>query len=183
MIKAVSYSRFSSHNQRTESIDAQQRAIYKYIAENQYTPVGDYVDEALTGTNTQRPGFQSMLDDAQKGLFDVVIVHKMDRLSRDVYDALDVQRKLALYGVRIESVIERFEETPEGQLQKVIQLGVGQYYSQNLAREVVKGLKENATRRFIMVEFRLMDLMLILIQRNILSMNMKQKPFVSCLRN
>ena len=144
IIRAVSYSRFSSHNQRTESIDAQQRAIYKYIAENQYTPVGDYVDEALTGTNTQRPGFQSMLDDAQKGLFDVVIVHKMDRLSRDVYDALDVQRKLALYGVRIESVIERFEETPEGQLQKVIQLGVGQYYSQNLAREVVKGLKENA---------------------------------------
>lgn len=144
IIRAVSYSRFSSHNQRTESIDAQQRAIYKYIAENQYTPVGDYVDEALTGTNIQRPGFQSMLDDAQKGLFDVVIVHKMDRLSRDVYDALDVQRKLALYGVRIESVIERFEETPEGQLQKVIQLGVGQYYSQNLAREVVKGLKENA---------------------------------------
>ena len=143
-IRAVSYSRFSSNNQRTESIDAQQRAIYKYIAENKYTPVGDYVDEALTGTNLQRPGFQSMLDDAKKGMFDVVIVHKMDRFSRDVYDALDVQRKLAFYGVRIESVIERFEETPEGQLQKVIQLGVGQYYSQNLAREVVKGLKENA---------------------------------------
>ena len=143
-IRAVSYSRFSSNNQRTESIDAQQRAIYKYIAENKYTPVGDYVDEALTGTNLQRPGFQSMLEDAEKGMFDVVIVHKMDRLSRDVYDALDVQRKLAIYGVRIESVIERFEETPEGQLQKVIQLGVGQYYSQNLAREVIKGLKENA---------------------------------------
>lgn len=143
-IRAVSYSRFSSNNQRTESIDAQQRAIYKYIAENKYTPVGDYVDEALTGTNTQRPGFQRMLEDAQKGMFDVVVVHKMDRFSRDVYDALDVQRKLAIYGVRIESVIERFEETPEGQLQKVIQLGVGQYYSQNLAREVVKGLKENA---------------------------------------
>lgn len=143
-IRAVSYSRFSSNNQRTESIDAQQRAIYKYIAENKYTPVGDYVDEALTGTNLQRPGFQSMLEDAHKGMFDVVIVHKMDRFSRDVYDTLDVQRKLATYGVRIESVIERFEETPEGQLQKVIQLGVGQYYSQNLAREVVKGLKENA---------------------------------------
>ena len=143
-MRAVSYSRFSSNNQRTESIDAQQRAIYKYIADNKYTPVGDYVDEALTGTNTQRPGFQRMLEDAQKGMFDVVVVHKMDRFSRDVYDALDVQRKLAIYGVRIESVIERFEETPEGQLQKVIQLGVGQYYSQNLAREVVKGLKENA---------------------------------------
>ena len=143
-IRAVSYSRFSSNNQRTESIDAQQRAIYKYIAENKYTPVGDYVDEALTGTNIQRPGFQRMLEDAQKGMFDVVIVHKLDRFSRDVYDALDVQRKLGIYGVRVESVIERFEETPEGQLQKVIQLGVGQYYSANLAREVCKGLRENA---------------------------------------
>lgn len=143
-IRAVSYSRFSSNNQRTESIDAQQRAIYKYIAENQYIPVGDYVDEALTGTNLHRPGFQRMLDDAKKGLFDVIIVHKMDRMSRNVYDALDVQRKLAVYGVRIESVIERFEETPEGQLQRVIQLGVGEYYSQNLAREVRKGLHENA---------------------------------------
>ena len=139
-IRAVSYSRFSSNNQRTESIDAQQRAIYKYIAENKYTPVGDYVDEALTGTNIQRPGFQRMLEDAQKGMFDVVIVHKLDRFSRDVYDALDVQRKLGIYGVRVESVIERFEETPEGQLQKVIQLGVGQYYSANLAREVCKGV-------------------------------------------
>ena len=76
----------------------------------------------------------------QKGMFDVVIVHKLDRFSRDVYDALDVQRKLGIYGVRVESVIERFEETPEGQLQKVIQLGVGQYYSANLAREVCKGV-------------------------------------------
>ena len=144
IIRAVSYSRFSSHNQRVESIAGQQRAIYKYIAENQYILVGDYVDERLTGTNLHRPGFQRMLEDAQKGLFDVVIVHKMDRFSRDVYDALDVQRKLALYGVRIEYVIERFEETPEGQLQRVIQLGVGEYYSQNLAREVRKGLHENA---------------------------------------
>ena len=100
-IRAVSYSRFSSNNQRTESIDAQQRAIYKYIAENKYTPVGDYVDEALTGTNIQRPGFQRMLEDAQKGMFDVVIVHKLDRFSRDVYDALDVQRKLGIMGYEL----------------------------------------------------------------------------------
>ncbi len=42
------------------------------------------------------------------------------------------------------SVIEQFADTPEGQLQQIIQLGVGQYYSQNLAREVMKGLRENA---------------------------------------
>lgn len=143
-IRAVSYARFSSNNQREESIDAQQRAIYKYMAEKGYSPIGDYTDEALTGTNTDRPGFQKMIEDAKKGLFDVVIVHKMDRFSRNVYDTLDVQNQLLRYGVRIESVIEQFTDTPEGQLQQIVQLGVSQYYSANLAREVMKGLKENA---------------------------------------
>ncbi|MDO5795250.1 MAG: recombinase family protein, partial [Turicibacter sp.] len=135
-IRAASYARFSSSNQREESIDAQQRAIYKYV--------GDYVDEALTGTNTDRPGFKRMLEDAKNGLFDVLVVHKMDRFSRSVYDTLDVERRLAIYGVHIESVIEQFTNTPEGQLQQIVQLGVSQYYSANLAREVMKGLKENA---------------------------------------
>ena len=143
-IRAVVYARFSSTNQRSESIDAQKRACYKYISEQGYTPVGDYVDEALTGTNLLRPGFQKLLEDSQKGMFDTVIVHKYDRLSRSVYDTLDVQQQLARYGIRVESVIEPFNDSPEGQLQQIVQLGVSQYYSANLAREVVKGLKENA---------------------------------------
>ncbi len=144
LVRVASYSRFSSSNQREESIDAQQRAIHKYIQDKGYHLITDYKDEALTGTNTERPGFQKMLQDASQGLFDVVIVHKMDRFSRSVYDALNVQNQLLAYGVKIESVIEQFTDTPEGQLQQIVQLGVGQYYSANLAREVMKGLKENA---------------------------------------
>ncbi|MEO3135026.1 recombinase family protein [Turicibacter sanguinis] len=143
--RAVAYCRFSSQMQADgNSIEAQQRAIYKYMAEKGYMPSGEYIDEAVTGTNLQRAAFNQMLEDAEKGLFDVVVVHKMDRFSRDVYDALDVERRLGDYGVKIESVIEQFSDTPEGQLQQIIQLGVGQYYSANLAREVMKGLKENA---------------------------------------
>ena len=143
-VRAVAYCRFSSSNQREESIDAQLRAIYKFMGEHDYTPVGDYIDMALTGTNTDRPNFQRMIEDAKKGLFDVVIVHKMDRFSRNVRDTLNIESELAQYGVKVISVIEQFADTPEGQLQQIIQLGVGQYYSQNLAREVMKGLKENA---------------------------------------
>ena len=142
--RAAAYCRFSSSNQREESIDAQLRAIYKFMGEHDYTPVGDYIDMALTGTNTDRPNFQRMIEDAKKGLFDVVIVHKMDRFSRNVRDTLNIESELAQYGVKVISVIEQFSDTPEGQLQQIIQLGVGQYYSQNLAREVMKGLKENA---------------------------------------
>ena len=142
--RAAAYCRFSSSNQREESIDAQLRAIYKFMGEHDYTPVGDYIDMALTGTNTDRPNFQRMIEDAKKGLFDVVSVHKMDRFSRNVRDTLNIESELAQYGVKVISVIEQFADTPEGQLQQIIQLGVGQYYSQNLAREVMKGLRENA---------------------------------------
>ena len=72
--RAAAYCRFSSSNQREESIDAQLRAIYKFMGDHDYTPVGDYIDMALTGTNTDRPNFQRMIEDAKKGLFDVVIL-------------------------------------------------------------------------------------------------------------
>lgn len=145
-LRAVAYCRFSSNNQREESIDAQLRAITRYVenADGAYSFVDQYIDMALTGTNTDRPSFQRMLEDAKKGLFDVVIVHKMDRLSRNVRDTLNIENELSLHGVKIISVIEQFTDTPEGQLQQIIQLGVSAYYSANLSREVMKGLKENA---------------------------------------
>lgn len=146
ILKAVAYCRFSSNNQREESIDAQLRAITRYIenSDGKYCFIDQYIDMALTGTNTDRPNFQRMLEDAKKGLFDVVIVHKMDRFSRNVRDTLNIENELALYGVKVISVIEQFSDTPEGQLQQIIQLGVNAYYSANLSREVMKGLKENA---------------------------------------
>ena len=72
--RAAAYCRFSSSNQREESIDAQLRAIYKYMGEHDYTPVGDYIDMALTGTNTDRPNFQRMIEDAKKGLVDILLL-------------------------------------------------------------------------------------------------------------
>ena len=137
VVKVATYARFSSNNQREESIMSQQRHMHKYIAQKGYLLVEEYVDEALTGTNTNRPAFK-------QHKFDVVIVHKMDRFARSVYDTLDVKKQLLMYGVTIESVIDKFESTPEGDLQQIIQLGINEYYSKNLAREVMKGLSENA---------------------------------------
>lgn len=144
VVKVATYARFSSNNQREESIMSQQRHMHKYIAQKGYLLVEEYVDEALTGTNTNRPAFKKMIDDAKQHKFDVVIVQKMDRFARSVYDTLDVKKQLLMYGVTIESVIDKFESTPEGDLQQIIQLGINEYYSKNLAREVMKGLSENA---------------------------------------
>ncbi|MDB8556538.1 recombinase family protein [Turicibacter sanguinis] len=138
------YSRYSSNNQREESITAQETAMIRYIKEKNYSLVKRYADEAMTGTNTNRPQFQQMLVDAQAGMFDILIVHKLDRLSRDVLDSLNIQQILAKCSVRVESVIEDYDDSPEGELFKLIQMGMNQYYSRNLGREVMKGLLVNA---------------------------------------
>lgn len=143
-LRVATYARYSSNNQREESIVAQENAMMKYIKEKGYNFVARYADEAMSGTNTNRPQFQQMLVDASQNKFDLLLVHKLDRLSRDIYDSLDIQRNLYQYNVKIESVIENYEDTPEGELFKVIQMGMNQYYSRNLGREVMKGLIVNA---------------------------------------
>lgn len=60
--RAVLYARFSSDNQRTESIDAQVRAMKQFCIENKWKIVGVYVDEARSATTDQRPNFQRMIE-------------------------------------------------------------------------------------------------------------------------
>ena len=103
MRKAALYARFSSNNQRDESIDAQERAIRKYAEEN--------IDRSRTGTNTDREEFQRMLNDSRCGLFDLVIVHKLDRFARNRYDSAVSRKILRDNGVELYSVIEKFDNT------------------------------------------------------------------------
>lgn len=144
MQSAVAYARYSSDNQRDESIEAQVRAI-KYFASNYgYDIVRTYADKAMTGRTSDRPQFLKMIDDSKSGLFQAVIVHKLDRFSRDSLDTLYYEKLLRLNNVQLISVNERLDQTPEGALMKQVIIGMNQFYSANLAREVMKGLKENA---------------------------------------
>ena len=62
--KVALYARFSSDNQRTESIDAQIRAMNVYCEQNGYTIVKTYIDEAKSATTDRRPSFQQMIKDS-----------------------------------------------------------------------------------------------------------------------
>ena len=77
--RAALYARFSSDNQRTESIDAQVRAMKAYCQQQHWQIVATYVDEARSATTDRRPNFQKMIEDSSKNLFDIVLVHKLDR--------------------------------------------------------------------------------------------------------
>ncbi len=143
-MRAAIYARFSSDQQRTESIDAQIRAISAYCDQKQYIIVATYIDEARSATTDQRPEFQHMIADAKHGKFDVVIVHKLDRFARDRYDSVVYRRELKKNGVILESVLERFDDSPESVIMEAMMEGINEYYSRNLARETRKGLLENA---------------------------------------
>lgn len=86
-IKAALYARYSSHMQREESIDAQVRAIEDFASKNNIEIVIKYVDKAMSGTTDRRPDFQKMITDSAKNLFQLLIVHKSDRFSRDQNDS------------------------------------------------------------------------------------------------
>ena len=143
-LRAVLYARFSSDLQRSESIDAQIRAMTKYCEQNHMQIIDTYIDEAKSATSDKRPSFQRMIDDSSKRIFDVVLVHKLDRFSRNRYDSAMYKRTLKLNGVRVFSVLENLDDTPESIMLESLLEGMSEYYSKNLAREVMKGLKENA---------------------------------------
>lgn len=141
---AVIYARYSSHNQREESIEAQIRAAVEFAARKNLRIVGQYTDSAKSGTSADRENFLQMIEDCAAGQFKFVIVHKLDRFSRDKYDAVTFKRKLKINGVTLLSVMENLDNSPESVMLESCLEGMAQYYSLNLAREVMKGMKESA---------------------------------------
>lgn len=142
----VAYARFSSDNQREESIDAQLRAIRSYCDQKGYVLLDTYVDEARSATTDDRPSFQRMVRDAASGNFSAVVVHKLDRFSRNRYDSAIYKKQLRDHGVRVESVLEHLDDSPESVILESLLEGMSEYYSKNLAREVRKGQNENALK-------------------------------------
>jgi Site-specific recombinases, DNA invertase Pin homologs len=135
MIKAAIYARYSSDNQREESITAQVRACTEYCQKKGYAIVKTYADEARSALTDNRPEFQQMVSDARAGLFDVLVIHKLDRFARNRYDSAFYKRELRRAGVRLESVLEHLDDSPESVLLESLLEGLAEYYSKNLGRK------------------------------------------------
>jgi DNA invertase Pin-like site-specific DNA recombinase len=100
----VIYTRYSSDNQRKESIEGQLRECKAYAEKNGITILGEYADRAYSATSDKRPDFQRMIKDSAKRLFDVVLVWKLDRFSRDSYDTAIYKRILRQNGAKVISL-------------------------------------------------------------------------------
>ncbi len=90
MKKAALYIRVSTQEQVNEgySIQEQSDRLTKYCEAHSWVVVGSYTDPGFSGGNTDRPGIQKLIQDAKNHLFDIVLVYKLDRLSRSQKDVL-----------------------------------------------------------------------------------------------
>ena len=145
-MKAVIYARYSSDNQREESIEGQLRECTAYCAKNDITILRSYIDRALSAKTDNRPDFQRMVKDSAKGLFDAVIVWKLDRFARNRYDSAHYKAQLRKYGVKVLSATENISEGPEGIILESMLEGMAEYYSAELSEKVIRGHTENALK-------------------------------------
>lgn len=145
-LKAVIYARYSSDNQREESIDGQLRECKEFAEHSGITIVGTYIDRALSAKTDNRPEFQRMIKDSYKELFDIIIVWKLDRFSRDRYDSAHYKRILKKNGVKVISAKENISQGSDGILLESLLEGMAEYYSAELAEKVKRGLTENALK-------------------------------------
>lgn len=143
MKTAYAYARFSSDNQREESITAQLRAIREYCLSNDIKILKEYVDEAFSARTDKRPAFQEMFAVIKERPADYLIVHKLDRFARNRYDAALYRKLLKEKGMKLVSVLERLDDSPESIIMEGLLESMNEYYSANLSREAKKGMKEN----------------------------------------
>lgn len=140
---AVIYARYSSDNQREESIEGQIRECTAYAEKNDITVVKHYIDRAVSAKTDNRPQFQQMIKDSERKLFDLVLVWKLDRFARNRYDSARYKTQLKKNGVKLMSATETISEGPEGIILESVLEGYAEYYSADLSEKVVRGQTEN----------------------------------------
>ena len=145
-MKAVIYARYSSDNQREESIEGQLRECKEYADKNGITILCSYIDRALSAKTDNRPEFQKMVQDSAKGLFDTVLVWKLDRFARNRYDSAHYKAVLRRNGVKVVSATENISDGPEGIILESMLEGMAEYYSAELAQKINRDLTENALK-------------------------------------
>lgn len=143
-MKAVIYARYSSHNQREESIEGQLRECHDFALKNGLTIIDEYCDRAISGKTDNRPSFQKLIKDSEKGHFQAVIMYTLDRFARNRYDSAIYKAKLKKNGVRVYYAKQPIGDNPEGIILESVLEGYAEYYSANLSRNIKRGMKENA---------------------------------------
>lgn len=139
-IKCVIYARYSSENQREVSTEEQVKLYREYAEKRGYIVIEEYVDKELSGKTANRKRFQHMISDSASRTFQIVLVYANNRFARNRYDKQYYKRKLLENGITINYIMQDIlnSDSPDAILFESLDDGISEWYSKNLAIEVMK---------------------------------------------
>jgi site-specific DNA recombinase len=141
------YARVSTEDQAEGlSLDAQLRALRLHAAEKGHEVVEEFVDAGYSATTDKRPAFQRMIAAARAHLLDAILIHKLDRFSRNLEHAVTYRALLRREGVTVISITEPSDDSPASFVTEGVLQVLAAWYSKNLAQEVAKGRRERYER-------------------------------------
>lgn len=140
----IIYARYSSHAQKDASIEQQIRECMAFAKAQGIRIVEVYADRAVSGKTDRRPDFQRMMRDAEKGKFRYVIAWKSNRMGRNMLQAMMNEARLNEMGIRVLYTEEDFDNTAAGRFALRSMMNVNQFYSENMAEDIRRGLNDNA---------------------------------------
>lgn len=143
------YTRVSTEMQAEEghSLEAQHDRLLEYIRAQGWELFRIYTDPGVSAKDLKRPGVQELIRDLKQGLFDAVLVHKLDRLTRNISDLYDLVEMVNKHNIKMISFSENIDtSTPMGRMFVYI-LGIfAQMHRENLREEVLKGMTKRAEK-------------------------------------
>lgn len=141
---AAIYARYSSHVQRDCSIEQQLDACRAKAKDLDLVVVSEYCDRGISGKTDDRPEFQRMLKDADKGKFQYLIAWKSNRLGRNMLNAMVNESRLQDAGVKCLYAEEDFDDNAAGRFALRSMMNVNQFYIENMAEDIQRGLRDSA---------------------------------------
>lgn len=140
----VIYARYSSANQREESIEQQIAECKNFAETNGITITEIYADAAQTGRNEKRTAYQKLLRDAKKGSFRYILAYKSSRIARNMFNALQFENEMERRGIEVLYAKEEFGNNAAGRFALRTMMNVNQFYSENMGEDVKRALDDNA---------------------------------------
>ena len=135
------YARVSTDKQAQKklSIPAQIAAMREYAKKNGWKVKGFFIDEGESAKTANRPELKRLIQHCKERKdIDIVLVHKIDRLTRNLVDYATIKAILKQKGIRLISVSEPFDDNPVGHLLENIIASISEWYSANLGEEIKK---------------------------------------------
>lgn len=148
-IKTCIYYRISTRDK--QSIDMQKKSIHDYCDREHIQIVKEYEDIGQSGKKESRPGFDAMLNDMRQGLFNCIVVYKLDRIGRSLSHLVKLFEEFRNKDISFISVTQNINtSTPEGRMFLHMLMVLAEYERELIVNRINDGLAEARSKGTIL---------------------------------